>query len=50
MIPYFLAGFGLFAFGRMLFSRVGLSNELDIDREFETRDEFLARNGVRAGN
>jgi hypothetical protein len=48
--PYFLAGFGLFAFGRVLLSGLGLSNEADSDREFETREEFLTRTGVRAGN
>jgi hypothetical protein len=50
VMPYFLAGFGLFAFGRLIFSRLGLSSEVDQGREFETRDEYLTRNGVRSGN
>ena len=48
--PYFVAGFGLFTFARAIFGGFGLSNDADRDREFETREEFLSRSGVRAGN
>ena len=46
VLPYFVATFTLFAFGRLVFSILGLENDTDHDREFETREEYLTRKGI----
>lgn len=46
ILPYFFAGFILFGLAHYFFHKLGMDNNIDIGKEFETREEFLQRKGI----
>jgi hypothetical protein len=48
VLPNFLGGFVLFGLSRSLLHKCGLDNSIDVNREFESREDYLSRRGILA--